>query len=204
MSDPVLGLAMLGLIVVAIMMGFPTAFTLMGLGMLFGYLAFWTSGAHWWDNRVFDLIGDHATTFAKLSIINGNGGYYDGLFGDDGNDTITGGDDFMGGSPGPGADTMLGGDGNNLLYDFGRGDVLDVFYGGGGNDIIIGGAFAGTNDTVFENPFGVGPRPPQPEATTTAPPVPTGDDTVATAPTSTERVCVRSGSTSMRVSSSPR
>jgi TRAP-type mannitol/chloroaromatic compound transport system permease large subunit len=47
---------MLGLIVVAIMMGFPTAFTLMGLGMIFGYLAFWVPGAHWWDNRVFDLI----------------------------------------------------------------------------------------------------------------------------------------------------
>ena len=39
-SDPSLGLVMLGLIVVAIMMGFPTAFTLMGLGMVFGYLAF--------------------------------------------------------------------------------------------------------------------------------------------------------------------
>jgi hypothetical protein len=37
MSDPALGLTMLGLIVVAIMMGFPTAFTLMGLGMLFGH-----------------------------------------------------------------------------------------------------------------------------------------------------------------------
>ena len=32
MSDPALGLLMLGLIVVVIMMGFPTAFTLMGLG----------------------------------------------------------------------------------------------------------------------------------------------------------------------------
>jgi TRAP-type mannitol/chloroaromatic compound transport system permease large subunit len=56
MSDPSLGLAMLALIVVAIMMGFPTAFTLMGLGMIFGYIAFWVPGAHWWDNRVFDLI----------------------------------------------------------------------------------------------------------------------------------------------------
>ena len=56
MSDPALGLTMLGLIVVAIMMGFPTAFTLMGLGMIFGYIAFWVPGAHWWDNRVFDLI----------------------------------------------------------------------------------------------------------------------------------------------------
>jgi len=33
-SDPSLGLTMLMLIVVAIMMGFPTAFTLMGLGMV--------------------------------------------------------------------------------------------------------------------------------------------------------------------------
>ncbi len=56
MSDPALGLAMLGLIVVAIMMGFPTAFTLMGLGMVFGYLAFWAPGQHWYNNQIFDLI----------------------------------------------------------------------------------------------------------------------------------------------------
>src|SRR5262249_3032838 len=56
MSSPALGLTMLALIVVAIMMGFPTAFTLMGLGMLFGYLAFWDpSSHHWLDNQVFDL-----------------------------------------------------------------------------------------------------------------------------------------------------
>ncbi|HVH91955.1 MAG TPA: TRAP transporter large permease subunit, partial [Candidatus Acidoferrum sp.] len=56
MSDPALGLTMLGLIVVAIMMGFPTAFTLMGLGMIFGYIAFWAPGQHWYDNQIFDLI----------------------------------------------------------------------------------------------------------------------------------------------------
>jgi TRAP-type mannitol/chloroaromatic compound transport system permease large subunit len=56
MSDPFLGLTMLGLIVVAIMMGFPTAFTLMGLGMVFGYIAFWNPAQHWWENRIFDLI----------------------------------------------------------------------------------------------------------------------------------------------------
>jgi TRAP-type mannitol/chloroaromatic compound transport system permease large subunit len=60
MSDPWLGLTMLCLIVVAIMMGFPTAFTLMGLGMIFGYLAFWIPGAHWYDNRIFDLIVQRA------------------------------------------------------------------------------------------------------------------------------------------------
>ncbi|MGH7793354.1 MAG: TRAP transporter large permease [Candidatus Binatia bacterium] len=56
MSDPALGLTMLGLIVIAIMMGFPTAFTLMGLGMLFGYLAFWNPSLHWYENQVFDLM----------------------------------------------------------------------------------------------------------------------------------------------------
>ena len=47
---------MLGLIVVAIMMGYPTAFTLMGLGAVFGFIAFWDPNYHWWANRVFDLI----------------------------------------------------------------------------------------------------------------------------------------------------
>ena len=37
MSDPALGMTMLGLIVAAIMTGFPTAFTLMGLGVFFGF-----------------------------------------------------------------------------------------------------------------------------------------------------------------------
>jgi len=55
-SSPALGLTMLGLIVIAIMMGFPTAFTLMGLGMIFGYVAFLTPGLPWYDNRIFDLI----------------------------------------------------------------------------------------------------------------------------------------------------
>ncbi|MDB5560069.1 MAG: C4-dicarboxylate transporter [Enterovirga sp.] len=56
MSDPALGLLMLGLIVVVIMMGFPTAFTLMGLGIFFGFYAFYDPAQHWIDNRVFDLM----------------------------------------------------------------------------------------------------------------------------------------------------
>jgi TRAP-type mannitol/chloroaromatic compound transport system permease large subunit len=55
-SDPYLGLTMLGLIVAAIMMGFPTAFTLMGMGMLFGFLAFWDPSVHWYNNQIFDLM----------------------------------------------------------------------------------------------------------------------------------------------------
>ena len=56
MSDPALGLLMLGLIVVVIMLGFPTAFTLMGLGIVFGYIAFFDPMRAFYDNRVFDLM----------------------------------------------------------------------------------------------------------------------------------------------------
>jgi TRAP-type mannitol/chloroaromatic compound transport system permease large subunit len=56
MSDPALGLLMLSLIVVVIMLGFPTAFTLMGLGMVFGFSAFYDPSAPWFENKVFNLM----------------------------------------------------------------------------------------------------------------------------------------------------
>ena len=56
MSDPALGLLMLSLIVVVIMLGFPTAFTLMGLGMSFGFGAFYDPSAPWFDNKIFNLM----------------------------------------------------------------------------------------------------------------------------------------------------
>ena len=68
MSDPILGLTMLGLIVIAIMMGFPTAFTLMGLGMIFGYIAFWAPGQYWYDNHIFDLIDRKSTRLNSSHI----------------------------------------------------------------------------------------------------------------------------------------
>lgn len=60
MSQPALGLLMLALIVVVIMLGFPTAFTLMGLGMVFGYIALYDPSAGWLDNRIFDLMVQRA------------------------------------------------------------------------------------------------------------------------------------------------
>jgi len=56
MSDPALGLTMLVLIVIVIMMGFPTAFTLMGLGMFFGFFALHDASQPWTQNHIFDLI----------------------------------------------------------------------------------------------------------------------------------------------------
>ncbi|MDM4768083.1 TRAP transporter large permease subunit [Pelomonas sp. SE-A7] len=60
MSNAALGLTMLCLIVVVIMLGFPTAFTLMGLGMMFGFVAFYDPGTAWWNNHVFDLMVQRA------------------------------------------------------------------------------------------------------------------------------------------------
>src|SRR4051812_42461854 len=51
-----LGLIMLALIVVAIMLGFPTAFTLMGLGMFFGWLAYRSANPALATNQILDLM----------------------------------------------------------------------------------------------------------------------------------------------------
>jgi TRAP-type mannitol/chloroaromatic compound transport system permease large subunit len=56
MSDPAMGLLMLALIVVVIMLGFPTAFTLMGLGMVFGAIALYDPALPWHQNKVLDLM----------------------------------------------------------------------------------------------------------------------------------------------------
>jgi TRAP-type mannitol/chloroaromatic compound transport system permease large subunit len=59
-SNAALGLTMLGLIIVVIMMGFPTAFTLMGLGMMFGFFAFYDPSTPWLNNKIFDLMVQRA------------------------------------------------------------------------------------------------------------------------------------------------
>ncbi len=59
-SNSALGLTMLALIVVVILMGFPTAFTLMGLGIMFGWVAFYDPNTHFWSNKIFDLMVQRA------------------------------------------------------------------------------------------------------------------------------------------------
>ena len=79
MSDPVIALVMLGIFLFIILLGFPVAFTLMAMGIMFGYYAYfdadrmwraydravdagadqWTQSELWIDglfnNRIFDL-----------------------------------------------------------------------------------------------------------------------------------------------------
>ena len=61
-SDPVLALVMLGILVFTIMIGFPVAFTLMALGVGFGYYAYFQPGQHYLDNRVFYLLTQNTFT----------------------------------------------------------------------------------------------------------------------------------------------
>jgi TRAP-type mannitol/chloroaromatic compound transport system permease large subunit len=56
MSNGHLGLLMLALVVVAIMLGFPTAFTLMGMGMVFAWIAYRSSNPSLAVTQTLDLM----------------------------------------------------------------------------------------------------------------------------------------------------
>ena len=60
MTNGHLGLLMLALIVVGIMMGFPTAFTLMGMGMFFGWLAYRSANPALAETQILDLMVQRA------------------------------------------------------------------------------------------------------------------------------------------------
>jgi len=62
MSDPVIALVMLGILVATIMIGFPVAFTLMALGVGFGYYAYFQDHQAFFDNRVFYLLTQNSFT----------------------------------------------------------------------------------------------------------------------------------------------
>ena len=57
MSDPVIAIMMLGIFIIIIMLGFPIAFTLMAMGIGFGYYAYYDPDRMRtiFDNRIFDL-----------------------------------------------------------------------------------------------------------------------------------------------------
>jgi len=56
MNPGIFALIMLGILVITIMIGFPVAFTLMALGVSFGYYAYYQPGVDFFDNRVFSLL----------------------------------------------------------------------------------------------------------------------------------------------------
>jgi len=70
MIDPsVVALVMLAILVFAIMIGFPVAFTLMALGVGFGYYAYFQPGQAFFDNRVFYLLTQNTFTVLNNDVL---------------------------------------------------------------------------------------------------------------------------------------
>jgi tripartite ATP-independent transporter DctM subunit len=92
MTDPQVALLMLGLFIVVVFLGFPIAFTLMAMGLAFGYYAYFEADrmwrdynrldetAGWWDstslwlegfvnNRIFDLFINQTYTVMSNEVL---------------------------------------------------------------------------------------------------------------------------------------
>ncbi|MCQ0971409.1 TRAP transporter large permease subunit [Paracoccus sp. TK19116] len=92
MTDPQVALSMLGVFIILVFLGFPIAFTLMALGIMFGYYAYfdadrmwrsfnrlaedadwWTSTTGWiegfFNNRIFDLFINQTYTVMSNEVL---------------------------------------------------------------------------------------------------------------------------------------
>lgn len=65
MSDPIIALFMLGIFIFFIFMGFPIAFTLMAMGIGFGFYAYFIPDQLIWDNRILYLFTQN--TFSVMN-----------------------------------------------------------------------------------------------------------------------------------------
>jgi TRAP-type mannitol/chloroaromatic compound transport system permease large subunit len=64
-----LGLLMLAMIVVAIMLGFPTAFTLMGMGTMFAFFAYYSQNPNTAVAHTFDLVSQRAYAVMNNDVL---------------------------------------------------------------------------------------------------------------------------------------
>ena len=69
MTNGHLGLLMLALIVVAIMLGFPTAFTLMGMGMFFAWIAYRSRNPDLAVQQTLDLMVQRAFSVMSNDVL---------------------------------------------------------------------------------------------------------------------------------------
>jgi tripartite ATP-independent transporter DctM subunit len=69
MEPATVALVMLGILVIAIMIGFPIAFTLMALGVCFGYYAYFQPDQAFFDNRVFYLLTQNTFTTMNNDVL---------------------------------------------------------------------------------------------------------------------------------------
>jgi tripartite ATP-independent transporter DctM subunit len=69
MTDPQVGMFMLGLFIFIIMLGFPIAFTLIAMGVGFGFYAYYTPGQEFFDNRIFTLLVQKAFEVTSNDVL---------------------------------------------------------------------------------------------------------------------------------------
>ena len=69
MTDPQVGMLMLGLFIFIIMLGFPIAFTLMAMGVGFGFYAYFTPGQEFFQNRIFTLLVQKAFEVSSSDVL---------------------------------------------------------------------------------------------------------------------------------------
>ena len=69
MSNPQLALVMLGAFIFIILLGFPIAFTLMAMGVMFGFYAYYVPGQEFFDNRVFYLLSQNTFSIMNNDVL---------------------------------------------------------------------------------------------------------------------------------------
>ncbi len=69
MSDPVLALVMLGLFIFVILLGFPIAFTLMGMAVGFGFYAYYRPDQDFFDSRIFYLLTQNTWSIMSNDVL---------------------------------------------------------------------------------------------------------------------------------------
>ncbi|MEP7180868.1 MAG: TRAP transporter large permease subunit [Betaproteobacteria bacterium] len=69
MSNPELALVMLSAFIFIILLGFPIAFTLMAMGVMFGYYAYFVPGQEFFDSRVFYLLSQNTFSIMNNDVL---------------------------------------------------------------------------------------------------------------------------------------
>jgi len=68
-SDPIIALVMLGLFIFVILLGFPIAFTLMGMAVGFGFYAYYQPGQEFFDSRIFYLLTQNTWSIMSNDVL---------------------------------------------------------------------------------------------------------------------------------------
>lgn len=69
MSNPSIALMMLGLFIVFIFLGFPIAFTLMAMGIMFGMYAYWDPASSILENKIFYLFTQNTFSIMNNDVL---------------------------------------------------------------------------------------------------------------------------------------